>query len=92
MDALQIFPVLLALMSATLAALGYALHRLEQLPNQPNASSLPTLQCSQCGHRLAIGWRHCPGCGMPIQSVAPLSGMAQQGAEVAGPHGLANRQ
>ena len=83
MDTLQIFPALLALMIATLAALGYALHRLEQLPNQPNASSPPTLQCSQCGHRLAIGWRHCPGCGMPLQPTATFPGTARHGAEVA---------
>ena len=34
MDTLQIFPALLALMIATLAALGYALHRLEEVPNR----------------------------------------------------------
>lgn len=92
MDALQIFPALLALMIATLAALGYALHRLDEAPNRFAVPLAPAGQCPQCGQSLVVGWRHCPACGMLVQFVAPLSGMAKQGAEVAGPHGLANRQ
>jgi hypothetical protein len=92
MDALQIFPALLALMIATLAALGYALHRLDEVPNRFAVPLTSAGQCPHCGQNLAVGWRHCPACGMLVQSIGPLSGMAQQAAEGAGPHGLANRQ
>ena len=83
MDTLHLFPALLALMIATLAALGYALHRLEQSPNQRNSSSLLTHQCSQCGQRLAVDWRHCPECGLLLQPLIPFPGKAHQGR----PHG-----
>ena len=92
MDALQIFPVLLALMIATLAALGYVLHRFDEVPNRFALPPTSVGQWPQCGQNLAVGWRHCPACGMLVQSIGPLSGMAQQGAEGAGPHSLANRQ
>ena len=84
MDALQIFPALLALMIATLAALGYALHRIEQPLNQPTASSLQIRQCSQCGRPLAVDWRHCPACGLSLQSPSPFAGTAHHSAEGSG--------
>ena len=79
MDTLQIFPALLALMIATLAALGYALQRLEQSPKQRSTLSLLTRRCSQCGQHLAVDWRHCPECGLLMQPLIPFPGKAHQG-------------
>lgn len=79
MDALDIFPALLALMITTLTALGYALHRIEQSPNQSN--DLPIRQCSRCELPLAVDWRHCPECGLPLQSTTLFSGTVHHNAK-----------
>ncbi len=62
MDALLIFPILLAFMIAVLTALGYALHRLTETPDGGNVLSASVQQCPRCQHALNISSSHCPTC------------------------------
>ena len=66
MDALAILPALLVLMLMTLAALGYALHRLAAATNSGDAPLSLDQPCPHCGQRLDAGWRHCPMCGAAL--------------------------
>ena len=70
MDALLIFPILLAFMIAVLTALGYALHRLAKTPNGGNVLSGSVQQCPRCQHALSISWSHCPACGATLTTDA----------------------
>ncbi|KPV54824.1 hypothetical protein SE17_01330 [Kouleothrix aurantiaca] len=63
MDAIPIFPALLAFMIAALSALGYALHRLAEVPHGFSAPPGPAAHCAQCGRSLDSSWSHCPRCG-----------------------------
>lgn len=85
MDALTIFPALLALMVATLAALGYALHRLAEANNNGDAPVSPTWPCPHCGQRLDVAWSHCPMCGAELRPAAPAS-MSHDTAAVESSH------
>ena len=83
MEALAVLPALLALMVATLAALGYALHRLAEANN--SAIHLRHRPCPYCGQRLDASWSHCPMCGAMLRPAAPAS-MRHGTAAVASGH------
>ena len=85
MDALAVLPALLALMVATLAALGYALHRLAEANSSGDAPLSPAWPCSYCGQRLNASWSHCPMCGAALWPATSAS-MSEDTAAVESGH------
>ena len=63
MDAMTLFPALLALMVAALTGLGYALHRLANTASQFTLPPTHMQSCARCGGSLIGGLSHCPLCG-----------------------------
>ena len=61
MDAMTLFPALLALMVAALSGLGYALHRLANTASQFTLPPQYMQSCARCGGSLIGGLSHCPG-------------------------------
>lgn len=63
MDALSIFPILLAFMIIILTALGYALHQLAKASYSGNPPPILALKCPHCQQEANMNWSHCPACG-----------------------------
>ena len=73
MDAMTLFPALLALMVAALTGLGYALSRLANTSSQFTLPSTHMQSCTHCGERLVRGLSHCPLCGVSYESSTEAS-------------------
>ena len=67
MDAIYIFPALLALMIAALTALGYALQRIGDASFRLSGSPTSGRLCPQCGLRFNAGAKRCPACGTSLE-------------------------
>ena len=72
MDAMYIFPALLALMLAALTALGYALQRIDTTSSLSDSLSIPYRVCPQCGQRVNAGAKRCPACGTSLEAGSML--------------------
>ena len=68
MDAMYIFPALLALMIAALTALGYALQRIGTTTLQAGSSSIPQRACLECGQWVGADAKRCPVCGRSLEA------------------------
>ena len=84
MDALYLFPALLALMIAALTALGYALQRISDTSQQFRSSSIPHQACLECGQLLDAGAKRCSACGTLSQPVAMFVDMTPHNPDDAG--------
>ena len=89
MDAVSIFPILLAFMITVLMALGYALHRLAKTSYSGNLPSVPALKCPQC-QQAAMNWSHCPACGTALAHDTLPRPTTHRRSE-ASPDGIAHR-
>jgi len=75
MDAMALFPALLALMVVTLTGLGYALDRLASTSGQFMLPPTHMQSCTRCGGNVVVGIRHCPLCGVAHESLTEASSL-----------------
>ncbi|MEO7910440.1 MAG: hypothetical protein ABIV47_12400 [Roseiflexaceae bacterium] len=81
MDAMTLFPALLALMVAALTGLGYALY---QLANTSGQFTLPPTHmepCTRCGGSMVGGQSHCLLCGAAHEPLTEASSLLYRSAQ-----------
>ena len=81
MDAMTLFPALLALMVAALTGLGYALYRLANTSSQFTLPPTHMQPCARCGGSLGSGLSHCPLCGAAHESLSEVGSLPYRSAQ-----------
>jgi hypothetical protein len=81
MDAMTLFPALLALVVAALTGLGYALYRLANTSGQFTLPPTHMQRCDSCGGGLVGGLSHCPLCGAAHESLTEASSLPSRSAQ-----------
>ena len=81
MDAMTLFPALLALMVAALTGLGFALYRLANTVGQFTLPPQYMQSCAGCGGSLVSGLSDCPLCGAAHESLTETSSLPHRSAQ-----------